>query len=149
MRLKVYLDTSVFNALLDSRVAERQRETKEFWDRLASFAVATSDTCRQEMQQTLDDALRERLLGLLADVRVFKVTEEMEQLAQRYVAETIFKESMINDALHVACAVLGGQDVLVSWNFRHLVNRSRRSRIAEVNTTLGLPIVEIVAPPEI
>ena len=54
-----------------------------------------------------------------------------------------------NDALHVAAAVLTRQDVLLSWNFKHLVNRRRRAQINEENISLGLPTIEIVAPPEI
>ena len=55
---------------------------------------------------------------------------------------------MYNDALHVAGAVLTQQDVLLSWNFKHLVNR-RRAQINEGNISIGLRTIEIVAPPEI
>jgi hypothetical protein len=41
------------------------------------------------------------------------------------------------------------QDVLLSWNFRHLVNRRRRAQINDVNISLSLPTIDIVAPPEI
>jgi hypothetical protein len=56
---------------------------------------------------------------------------------------------MFNDALHVAAAVLTRQDVLLSWNFKHLVNRRRRAKVNDVNVSQGLPMIEIVAPPEI
>ena len=49
----------------------------------------------------------------------------------------------------MAAAVLTRQDVLLSWNFKHLVNRRRRAQINEENISLGLPTIEIVAPPEI
>jgi glycogen operon protein len=48
---------------------------------------------------------------------------------------------MYNHAVHVAAAVLTRQDVLVSWNFRHLVNRRRRAQVNEVNISLGLPMI--------
>jgi hypothetical protein len=34
MKLRIYLDTSVFSARFDERAAERQAETEEFWKRL-------------------------------------------------------------------------------------------------------------------
>jgi hypothetical protein len=37
----------------------------------------------------------------------------------------------------VAAAVLTQQDVLLSWNFEHLVNRHRRAQINEGNISLG------------
>jgi hypothetical protein len=40
------------------------------------------------------------------------------------------------------------QDVLLSWNFRHLVNRRRRALINQVNISLDLPVIEIISPLE-
>ena len=56
---------------------------------------------------------------------------------------------MAIDALHVAIAVATRQDILVSWNFRHLVNRRRRALVNEVNILTGYPSIEILAPPEV
>jgi hypothetical protein len=39
--------------------------------------------------------------------------------------------------------------LIVSWNFRHLVNRRRRALVNEVNILAGYPIIEIIAPPEL
>jgi len=50
-------------------------------------------------------------------------TPEAEQLARRYLDAQIFPATVPDDALHVAIAILTRQDVLVSWNFKHLVNQ--------------------------
>ena len=55
----------------------------------------------------------------------------------------------MEDALHVAVAVVSRQDILVSWNFRHLVNRRRFAPINEVNIPMGYATIEILAPPEV
>ena len=73
----------------------------------------------------------------------------MRALTARYVDAGIFTGVMYKDALHVAAVVLTRQDVLLSWNFKHLVNRRRRAQINQVNISMGLPPIEIVAPPEI
>jgi hypothetical protein len=57
--------------------------------------------------------------------------------------------SLTIDALHVAIAVAARQDILVRWNFRHLVNRRRRALVNEVNIVAGYPSIEILAPPEV
>lgn len=72
----------------------------------------------------------------------------MRRLAASYVRSGTFTAVTYNDALHVAAAVLTNQDILLSWNFKHLVNRRRRAQINEGNISLGLPTIEIVAPPE-
>jgi hypothetical protein len=73
----------------------------------------------------------------------------MRKLAASYLDAGTFTAATYNDALHVAVAVLMHQDVLLSWNFKHLVNRRRRAQINEKNISLGLPTIEIVAPPEL
>lgn len=146
---RVYLDTSVFSALLDKRTPERQRATEGFWARRAEFELATSQLAREELSQAPDPSRRRRLLSLLKGFAIHEVSRQMRDLATRYVDEGVFTPPMRMDAIHVAAAVLTGQDVLLSWNFRHLVNRLRRARVNEVNRTRGLATIEILAPPEL
>jgi hypothetical protein len=84
--------------------------------------------------------LRGRDLGGKAD--------EQRRRSRRFQAG-VFTEIMVNDAVHVAAAILTRQDILLSWNFKHLVNRVRRAKVNQVNVSLGLPSIEIIAPPEI
>jgi hypothetical protein len=149
MRLHVYLDTSVLSAYYDERVPSRRLQTEEFWRRRDEFLLSTSSVAEAELIQTPDQQLREMLLALLRDVTVFAVTGDMRDLAQRYVDAGAFGPAMVNDAVHVAAAVLSRQDILLSWNFRHLVNRRRRQEINTVNVLAGLQTIEIMAPPEL
>ncbi|MGO9271600.1 MAG: PIN domain-containing protein [Terriglobia bacterium] len=149
MKLRVYLDTSVFSALYDDRVADRRGETEEFWGRRGLFEIATSQLAREELEQTPDPVRRTRLRQLLDGIIVHAISAEMRELAANYVEAGTFTAVTYNDALHVAAAVLTRQDVLLSWNFKHLVNRRRRAQINQGNISLGLPTIEIVAPPEI
>ncbi len=86
---------------------------------------------------------------MLKGFTIHPVTEEMKALARRYIEEGVFSPVTFNDALHVAAAILTRQDVLLSWNFKHLVNRRRRAKVNDLNVSEGLPTIEIVAPPEI
>jgi predicted nucleic acid-binding protein len=149
MAVRVYLDTTVFSAYWDERAPDRMAATVEFWARRQTLELSTSELTITEMSQTPDQTRREMLQKLLEGVTVHPLTEQMRDLAARYVAEGVFMPSMVNDALHVAAAVLTRQDALLSWNFRHLVNRRRRAQINQVNISLGLPSIEIVAPPEL
>lgn len=149
MNLRVYLDTSVFSAYFDARLNDRQAQTEEFWLRLDQFDASTSELAVEEIDQTPDPERRTAIQKLAADVIVHPVTDEMKTPAKHYVTSSIFAPSLLNDAIHVAAAVLTRQDILVSWNFKHLVNRRRRAMVNEANTAMGLPSIEIVAPPEI
>lgn len=149
MKLRVYLDTSVFSAYHDSHQSDRQTLTVDFWTRLPEFEVSTSEAAREELSKTKDLDKRKQFLELLNAFKIYPITQEMEALADRYIKEGVFTSSMDLDALHVAAAVITRHDILLSWNFKHLVNRRRRARVNDINVSIGVPTIEIVAPPEI
>ena len=78
MRLRIYLDTSVFSALYDERAPERRGQTEEFWERREQFEVATSELnlARQELEQTPDPVRRADLRHLLEGVTGLHGDEE-------------------------------------------------------------------------
>lgn len=149
MKLHVYLDTSIISAYFDERVKERQTDTRRFWKRVDDFEVSTAEITRQEILQTTDVNLKTKMEGLIEGFSIHSLTEEMQGLAQRYIDAGVSTPVMRNDALHVAAAVLTRQNILLSWNFKHLVNRRRRAMVNDVNISLGLPTIEILSPPEI
>ncbi len=50
---------------------------------------------------------------------------------------------------HIAVATLGRVDVVVSWNFKHIVNLNRIRLYNSVNLKLGYPMIEIRSPREV
>lgn len=149
MKLKIYLDTSIFSAYFDDRAPDRRAQTEEFWERIAAFEACSSELAREELAKTPDADRRKRLLRLLDGMTVHRIAADMKQLSEQYVRAGVFTPITMNDAVHVAAAVLTRQDILLSWNFKHLVNRVRRAKINQVNVSQGLPTIEIIAPPEI
>lgn len=89
------------------------------------------------------------MLALVGEMSVFATTRQAETLAEALITEGAFSPRMFDDALHVANAVIGGCEVLVSWNFKHLVNRTRRVLVNHLLMVHGYRPMEIVAPPEI
>ena len=63
MKLRVYLDTSVFSAYYDDRLIERKAETEQFWKKLNQFEVSTSEIAKEELAETPDDDLRKKIIG--------------------------------------------------------------------------------------
>jgi predicted nucleic acid-binding protein len=149
VRLRVYLDTSVISAYFDERRPERRTDTLVFWQSLDHFDVYISELTEAELRETTDEALRQQMLALVRPFSLLPIDDEMHRLSREYLGRRVFSAATLTDALHVACAVISRQDVLVSWNFRHLVNRRRRALINQVNIALGYPTIEIVAPPEL
>jgi predicted nucleic acid-binding protein len=149
LKLRIYLDTSIFSAYYDERSPERRAQTEDFWERVTAYDASTSVLAREELEKTPNAGRRRQLLRLLEGLTVHRVSADMRTLTEDYVRAGFFTRIMLSDAVHVAAAVLTRQDILLSWNFRHLVNRVRRAKVNEVNISLGLPTIEVIAPPEI
>ncbi|TAE61962.1 MAG: PIN domain protein, partial [Bacteroidetes bacterium] len=71
------------------------------------------------------------------------------KLAQTYVDEKVVGETSLNDCIHIATATLSRVNVLVSWNFKHIVNIYRIRGYNSINLRLGYSILEIHSPKEI
>ena len=149
MKLHLYLDTSVFSLAVDERSPERQSLTLEFFRKIGEYHVITSEVARREIMETKDPAIQQRILRILDLVEVLPVTRDVVDLAEDLVQAEVFTSAMLDDATHVAAAVYMNADVLVSWNFKHLVNRRRRALINSLFVIKGLPPIEILSPPEV
>ncbi len=82
-------------------------------------------------------------------VEVLQLDAEARKLAEAYVSTGVIGESMLVDAQHIAIATVARVDVLVSWNFKHVVNVFRIHGFNSVNLRRGYPMLEIRAPLEV
>ena len=78
-----------------------------------------------------------------------EVTPEAIKLAQSYVDEKVVGETSLDDCIHIATATLSKVNMLVSWNFKHIVNIYRIRGYNSINIRLGYPTLEIHSPKEI
>lgn len=72
----------------------------------------------------------------------------MELLAA-YEDRRILGPKFRNDMLHIAVATVAEADLLVSWNFRHIVRLDRIRLFNSVNLELGYKPLAIYSPREV
>ena len=77
------------------------------------------------------------------------VNDEAINLARTYIAENIVGKTSFDDCVHIALATIHKADVLVSWNFKHIVNVYRIRGYNSVNLRLGYQTLEIRSPKDI
>lgn len=82
-------------------------------------------------------------------IEQLSLDEEAIRLANVYIQDGAVAESSLSDARHIAIATIARADVLVSWNFKHIVNLNRIRRFNAVNMKLGYPTIEIRSPSEV
>jgi hypothetical protein len=80
--------------------------------------------------------------------RYIELDDESKNLAQYYITEKILGPASYNDAYHIALSTVNRLDVLVSWNFIHIVNFDKIKLFNSVNMKLGYPLIDIRSPLE-
>jgi len=146
--MRLYFDTSVFSAYYDERTPERLQATREFWSTLKPHQLICSTLTIDELRQA-EHNRAEQFTLLLQEFQVVTLTSAMHDLANAYVNAGVVPMRYLDDALHIAAATCSDANVLVSWNFRHLVKRNTRLLVNYVNAQHSLPSIEILAPPEL
>lgn len=147
-RMRLYLDTSVFSAYVDERSPERMRTTHLLWSRLVSDELFCSSLTLDEIEHAGDERAKQ-MRDLTVSFHVVGLAPKTLELAQAYVAHGVVSPRHIANALHVAAAVQADADILLSWNYTHLVNRRTRLLVNYVNAVRGVPAIELLAPPEL
>ncbi len=75
--------------------------------------------------------------------------KEAELLAKKYIEIKAISEKYYNDALHIAIASINKADLLLSWNFKHIVNYNRIILYNSANLMFGYKRLEIRTPKEV
>lgn len=70
-------------------------------------------------------------------------------LARAYVDFGAIPPQYEDDARHVALATVNDIQVVVSWNFRHMVNVERKRRLNSINVREGFPLIDLISPWEV
>lgn len=149
MKQRIYLDTSVPSAYYDEKKQERQGITQVWWEGLNErYEVYISEIVEAEINATPDLELRAKIYNLVRNFKVLEVTAEVRNLAGEYIKNELFSEENFRDALHVAIATVNNIDVLVSWNFNHIVNYDTKKKVKAVNLLRSYRDIDIESPVE-
>jgi hypothetical protein len=145
---RIYTDTSVIGGCEDDEFRVHSRRL------MARFTTGDARLVLSELVlRELDaapPAVRDIVTAIpTAHVEIIRFSPEAEALARQYLAEGILTINMFADAQHIAMATVARVDVLVSWNFRHVVNLARIQRVHRVNAHHGYPAIEIRSPREV
>lgn len=146
-KLKIYLDTSVISVYDDSRIPQRQAQTRDFWKILKDFNVYISEVTISEINNIPNDKKRKHLLKLTENFTVLAINDKAKKLSQEYINEKIIPARYIDDALHLAIATVNKLDILVSWNCKHLINLRTKREANKINLAKGYKEIELVDPP--
>ncbi|BFU91171.1 MAG: hypothetical protein NTAFB01_23580 [Nitrospira sp.] len=148
MKFRIYTDTSVLGGCEDEEFAEYSIRLVEGFVR-GELLLVLSDLTVQELA-TAPAEVRKHLASVPeTHIETLKLDAEAKELAEAYVAAGVLTTKMRVDAQHIAITTVGRVDVLVSWNFKHIVNLQRIHGYNSVNLRKGYPMIEIRTPREV
>ena len=147
-RQRIYVDTSVMGGCFDEEFAPWSNALMEDF-RAGRFQPVLSDVTAAEVA-----AAPERVRGVHAELldlsaEVLPVTAEALALRSAYESKGILGQRFRNDMLHIALATIADVDVLVSWNFTHIVRLDKIRLFSAVSLELGYRPLLIYSPREV
>ncbi|MCD4819580.1 MAG: PIN domain-containing protein [Candidatus Cloacimonetes bacterium] len=148
MITKYYIDTSVFGGYFDS---EFERITKKLFSKIEKekIIILYSEMTESELLPA-PKKVQSFVRGLsFESIEYIEISEEAIQLADKYINEKVVGKTSRDDCIHIALATIHKADVLISWNFKHIVNLCKIRGYNSVNLKLGYSIIEIRSPKEI
>jgi len=148
MRARIYVDASVIGGCEDDEFSEHSVRLMKCFVR-GEFVLVVSTLTVQELTGA-PDRVREHLASVPEKhIETLQLDTEARELADAYIAAGVITARMRADAQHIAIATVARVDVLVSWNFKHIVNLDRIHGYNSVNLRKGYPTLEIRTPREV
>jgi hypothetical protein len=148
MKLRIYADTSVLGGCEDEEFAEHSVRLMQGFVRGERVLVLSSLTIQELAAAPAE--VRSRLASVpQGHIETLQLDTEARELAEAYIAAGVLTTTMRADAQHIAMATVARVDVLLSWNFRHIVNLQRIHGYNSVNLRQGYPMIEIRTPREV
>jgi hypothetical protein len=86
---------------------------------------------------------------LKIEPELIAVTQESIDLATEYLKEKVVGQTSSDDCIHIATATISKVDLLVSWNFKHIVNIQRIRGYNSINLKNGYSTLEIRSPKDL
>ncbi len=145
--IRVYVDTSVFGGTEDEEFAEASRR---FFQRVekGEFLILLSAHTLDELAPAPENVLEVLRMLPRNCVETIPSGREAESLADEYIRAGASGRTSRMDALHVASATVAGADLILSWNFKHIVCYDRIQIFNGVNLLQGYRAVDIRSPLE-
>ncbi|MDA8021332.1 MAG: type II toxin-antitoxin system VapC family toxin [Thermoanaerobaculia bacterium] len=154
MKPSLYLETTVVSYLTarpsrDLVTAARQQLTSDWWEfRRQDYDIFVSPLVLEEAERG-DPAAAEARMSVLRGLKVEPVNAEAYDLVDHLMREVSLSATVVNDAIHIACAATSGAEFLMTWNFKHIANPVLRDKIGSACRQAGYEPAVICTPEEL
>ena len=146
--LRIYIDTSVIGGCLDVEFEEASNALLDL-ARNGAIVLVVSDVLLDELGRAPEE-VRSLLVDVSAEhIEPISESDDSRQLRDAYLLAQVVGPGSKIDAHHVALATVARADLIVSWNFRHIVHVDKIRRFNAVNLMEGHTTIDIRSPREV
>lgn len=151
-KLKLYVETSVWNFLFADDAPEKKEATKRFFEEVEAgkYEIFISEMVNAEIRDA-PVAKRKLLYRMIEKYGAVFLGEDEDvyRLVETYIHNGILTENHIDDLTHLAYASVNGMNALISWNQKHLVKMKTQDLGNSTNLAMGYHPVQIRTPIEV
>ncbi len=149
---KIYLETTIFNFPFVDDAPDKKKDALKLFEEISEgkYIPYTSAYVIEELEKAGIE-LRAVMLELLEkyNIEVLPVSAEIESLAEIYVNEGVIPQKYSTDGIHIAVATVNDLDIILSYNFQHIVKRKTIIMSSIINKREGYKSIEIYSPTEV
>ena len=151
-KLKLYVETSVWNFLFADDAPEKRALTEAFFNEAEAgrHEIFISEVVMAEIEDAPDD-IHEKLQSTIYRYtpRELSSNKESDYMVEAYLDGGLLTPNRSVDLTHLAIASVNDMDMLISWNLRHLVKARTRMLANAINRMNGYHDIEICTPGEV
>lgn len=146
---KIYLDTSVVSHLDAPDTPEKMADTLRLWDfiKAGKYDVVLSSVMFDELMKC-PEPKRSLLVQYVGEIvyQQISVTDDILALADKMIDFGVLRQKSLDDCRHIAAALITQCDLILSWNFKHIVNPNTIKGVKVIATLEGYKDVLICTP---
>jgi len=148
-KFKLYLDASAIGYLDEQTSPKEMNDMRLLWNEIkqGKYDVALSEVTKVEINAIKNEEKLETLGRYLNEITysTIEIDEDVLKIADLVKSnQLLISDKHENDRLHIGCAIVYGCDVLVSYNFKHLVNVRTIKGARAISSLAGYGNIEIM-----
>ena len=150
INLKIYLETSAIGYLDEQTSPSEMADMQKLWKLIKQgvYDAAISQVTLDEITNNKNTEKVDILINYISEINYEKIdiTESANKIAEMLSNIGILAEKHKDDRLHIGCAVVSNCDIIVSLNFKHLVNVKTIRGVRAIADLEGYNSIDIVPP---
>ena len=148
-KINVSMGTSVISYRDQQDAPTEMALTHQVWEKIKSgkYDVYISDVVLRELNDCKEEK-RNKLLGYLKEIQfqTVEITDKTMKLAEKFIDFGVLKKKSFDDCQHIAAAIVSDCDIIISWNFKHIVNVKTIRGVKVITTMEGFKDLLIYQP---